>query len=91
MCPQDWKGWDTLRLVKSDEVTQLMKDRHIGDMELKLVIEHGEATGEKLHEPGSNRFLAKVKYWGATYYVEYSPVDGGYNVHTGYLHRSTIV
>ena len=80
-----------IELIKSDAVASLMEQRHILDDDVKQVIYNAEATGEKLYQPEANRYLAKMTLPNVTFYVEYSVSDGGYEVHTTYSHRSTII
>jgi len=78
-------------LVKDERVMALLEERHILDEDVRQVISNAEATGEKLYQPGSERYLAKLKTANATFYVEYSPSVNGYQVHTAYFHRSEIM
>jgi hypothetical protein len=78
------------KIEKSETVRQLMDERHIMDDDLIKVIEHAESTGKKLYEPGTDRLLSKLYIGEAYFYVEYSPVEGGYRIHTAYFHRFTL-
>jgi hypothetical protein len=78
-------------IIKDQRVIALLDERHILDQDVKQTISTAEATGEKLYEPGSERYLAKLKTANATFYVEYSPSGDGYRVHTAYFHRSEIM
>ena len=80
-----------LTLVKDDEVAALLEKRHILDEDIEQVIRNAEESGEKLYQPEGERFLAKAKLSEATFYVEYSPSDAGYVVHSAYAHRSEIM
>jgi len=91
MNPQVDHDFRSIQLAKSDDVAQLMKERHISDTEVKLTIHHGETTGEKLYQMESDRFLSKLKFSGAIFYVEYSPSGDGFTVHTAYAHLSEII
>ena len=82
---------ESIELIKSDAVASLMEQRHILDDDVKQVIANAEATGEKLYQAEGNRYLAKVALPNATFYVEYSVSNGGYEVHTAYSHRSKII
>jgi hypothetical protein len=77
----------SVKLEKSGLVQDLMVARHILDDDLKRVIDHAERTGEKLYQPGTSRFLSKLRVKEAYFYVEYEPVADGYRVHTAYSHR----
>jgi hypothetical protein len=78
---QAWK------LEKAGDTEDLMDARHILDDDVRRVIDHAEKTGQKLYEPGTDRFLSKLRVKEAYFYVEYSPVKGGYKIHAAYTHR----
>ena len=78
------------KLEKSDEVRQLMVDRHILDDDLYQVISYAEETGDKLYREDSERFLAKRKLNTVYFYAEYTPIEGGYQIHNTYSHRFTL-
>lgn len=80
-----------IKLAKSEEVIELLDKRHILDDDLKQVIKHAESSGEKLYQPGSDRLLSKYRVGEICFYVEYSPSDDGYRIHTAYAHRSKII
>jgi hypothetical protein len=78
---QAWK------LEKTGDVGDLMEARHILDDDVRRVIHHAEKTGEKLYEQETNRLLSKLRVREAYFYVEYSPISGGYKIHAAYTHR----
>jgi hypothetical protein len=78
---QAWK------LEKVGDVGDLMDARHILDDDVKRVIDHAEKTGEKLYEPGTKRLLSKLRVQQAYFYVEYSPIPEGFQIHAAYTHR----
>ena len=85
------EGYEPIELQLSDEVRDTMELRHILDEEVKIVIHNAEAKGEKLYQPETNRYLAKMRLSNATFYVEYSVIEGKpYVVHTAYSHRAEI-
>lgn len=80
--------WEEIKLQVSNEVKQLLEERHILGDEVKQVIHHAETGGEKLYLPDKNRYLAKLKIGKATFYVEYSVEDGSYIVRSAYAHKA---
>jgi hypothetical protein len=78
-------------LIKDDEVEALLEKRHILDEDIEQVIKNAEESGAKLYQPDGERTLAKMKLSEATFYVEYSPSDSGYVIHSAYSHRSNII
>ena len=77
---------------KTDEAKNILEIRHVLDAEVEEVIRHAEETGEKLYQPGTNRFLSKKSFSEATIYVEYSIIEEQvYEIRTAYAHRSKIV
>ena len=85
--------WENIRLKRSGEVLRLMAERKLTMDEVKPVIHHAETTGDKLYQPDSDRFLAKLVIGNVTYYVEYSPTEeeNAYTVHTTYYHKTTLL
>jgi hypothetical protein len=78
---QAWK------LEKVGDAGDLMDARHILEEDARRVIDHAEKTGEKLYEPGTDRILSKLRVREAYFYVEYSPISGGFRIHAAYTHR----
>ena len=76
-----------LKLDIPDDVKSLMDDRHVLEEDVRRIIEHAEKTGLKLYQPGTDRFLSKLRIYQAMFYVEYSPVKDAYRIHTAYTHR----
>ena len=74
-------------LEKTDEVADMLDERHIMDEDLKRVIQNAESTGEKLYQTDTDRLLSKLRVGDVTFYVEYSRIDKGYRIHTAYSHR----
>jgi hypothetical protein len=83
-------AYKTIKLIKSERVQQLIEERYLTDADLQMTVHHGETTGEKLYQEGTDRFLARSKYVPIIY-VEYSPYGDAYEVHTAYGHRSKII
>ena len=78
-----------VRLRITGDVGELLESRGIRDEDLKEVIQTAEEQGEKLYMEGENRFLAKLRIEGATFYAEYSKGKRNtYVIHTAYAHRS---
>jgi hypothetical protein len=76
-----------VKLQKTNDVRDLMEDRHILDADLIQVIQHAEKTGEKLYELETDRFLAKLHVKNVYFYAEYSIIEGGFRIHSAYSHR----
>lgn len=83
-------SWEEIKLQISDQVKTLMADRGITDDDIKQVVHQAESTGEKLHQPEANRYLAKSRLGEATVYAEYSVGENDYTIHAAYSHRSKI-
>lgn len=79
-----------MKLEISDEIRSFMQVRHILEEDIKRVIDYAEKTGEKLYQKERNIFLAKLRVKEVYFYAEYSPVEGGFRIHTAYSHRFII-
>jgi hypothetical protein len=82
--PPAAQSWN---LEKSNDVLEILDERHVTDIDLRQVIEYAENTGEKLYQPDTDRVLAKLRIGEVYFYAEYSPVETGYRIHTAYTHR----
>ena len=83
--------YEAIKLQKSEEVSEILESRHILDDEVKMVIQNAESRGEKLYQPETERFLAKLKIAGVTFYAEYLLAgEKTYIVHTAYSHRAEL-
>ena len=79
--------YEQIRLHIPEEVAGLIEERRIGKEDLQKTIHHAETTGEKFIDPSTGRSLASFRPDRVTYWVEYSQVDDGYQVHRAYSHR----
>ncbi len=80
-----------MKLQIGDMVRARMETRHILDDDVKRVIDHAEKTGEKLYQPDNKILLSKLRVNQVYFYVEYSPVEGGFEVYSAYAHRFLLV
>ena len=80
-------SWEQIILSKTDEVDTLLNERGIIDEDLKKVIFQANESGNKLYQDGNDRFLAKARLDKFTVYVEYTPRENEYQIHSGYSHR----
>ncbi|MDT8900690.1 pyridine nucleotide-disulfide oxidoreductase/dicluster-binding protein [Anaeroselena agilis] len=80
-----------IKLIVPADVRRILEDRMILDSDVAQVIAHAEETGDKFADTASGRFLACHRPSAVTYWVEYSPADGGFLVHNAYSHRIEIL
>jgi hypothetical protein len=77
-----------VRIDNADEVSQLLDDRGIKPEDVREAIAAGETTGTKLYcADDDNRFLVRAVLGKFNIYVQYSPGQDGFTVHTAYSHR----
>ncbi len=79
-----------MQLEIAPEVLDRLERRMILLDDVRKAIEHAESTGEKLEDVDAGRFLACHRPAAVTYWVEYSPVPGGFAVHDAYSHRMQV-
>jgi Fe-S oxidoreductase len=72
------------------EVEQQIDERRILKSDLRKVIRHAQATGERFYNPGTGRWLAAYKPVNVTYWAEYSVSDKEVIIHNAYCHRMVI-
>ena len=83
--------WQDIKVVISPEVNRYLEMRHVSEDEVKQVIYHAETTKEKIFQPDSGKFLAKLRIGKATFYVEYYQGTDSFTVQSAYAHKSEIV
>lgn len=77
-------------LFISPQVRRRLEERLIDESSIQTVIAFAEAHNRKLLRPTDNHFIAGYKPGIITYWVEYAPKDGGYEVYNAYSHRISI-
>ena len=86
------ENYQQIKLEISKEVAELMDQRRILTDDLKQVIQHAEASGDKLFHPPSGHYKAAYAPHKVTFWVEYTPTtDEGYVVHNAYAHRMEVI
>jgi len=79
-----------ITLLVDSNTKGVLKARGITEEDIKKVIAHAEKVGEKLYQPGSNRFLAKMLMDQATIYVDYTAEKGAFKVNSSYKHKAVV-
>jgi len=86
--PEEEPGFS---LKLSEEVISKLEDRLILLKDIKAVLRHAEETGENFLNPENGHLLSSLSQHHVTYWVEYQPAEGGYDVFNAYSHRMEIV
>jgi len=81
---------DPIQLILSPEVLQIMEKRMVLAEDIRKVIAHAEATGEKMEDTATGRLLASYRPIAVTYWVEYSVRETGFEIHNVYSHRMEV-
>jgi Fe-S oxidoreductase len=84
-------GAAAMRLVIPVEVRSVLEARLILDDDIRQVIRHAQTTGRRLRHAEAGHCLAYHKIGSVTYWVEYRPADGGFEVLNACSHRMDIV
>lgn len=85
----------SINLALSDEVSEIMKKRHLQQEEIQFAIYYGELENNKMYDPADpGRFLIKCTVGEGLYHAEYivSEESGKkiYNLLTAYACRTRI-
>ena len=84
------KKTDLTPLYMTPEVKATLEQRRILNQDIRAAIAHGEETGKKMRNIDSGHFLVSHRPSMVTFWVEYTVVDTGYQVHNGYCHRMLV-
>ena len=82
---------DPMRIEIPENVRKLMENRMILIDDVRQVISHAEASGEKMLNQETGRQIAHFRPGCVTYWVEYSSQGSGFVVHNAYSHRMLVV
>ena len=80
-----------IKLYISSELKHKINNENILEEDLEAIIEHCENTGRKLLDPKTKHFIGHMKVDNMTFWVEYAPMDGGFEIFNAYGHRMSIV
>jgi glutamate synthase (NADPH) small chain len=83
-------SYQQVRLIIDPNKKQLIEDRRIKEEDIKKTIFHAEQSGQKFIHPGTGHFLAGVRPYFVTVWVEYTPREDGFEIHSAYQHRVKI-
>ena len=81
---------DPIKLIISPEAAQIMEKRMVLAEDIRKVIAHAEATGEKMEDTATGRLRASYRPVAVTYWVEYSVRESGFEIHNVYSHRMEV-
>jgi hypothetical protein len=76
-----------IEVVMSEKTAHLLEERRITLDDIKKTIYHAEKTSEKFVHSTTGHFLAGVRPYFVTFWVEYAKIENRYEVYTGYSHR----
>lgn len=77
-------------LVMSEEVRAKVNKQKILEEDICAVIDYAQATGRKTLDPQTGHYKAYKEIGYITCWVEYSPLEQGYEIHNLYTHRMKI-
>jgi len=78
-------------LLKMDAAVRDRLDRRrILDDDIKRVIHHAETSGNRLVHPEMGHYKASFKPYKTTFWIEYTPLVDGYEIHNAYAHRMEV-
>ena len=72
-------------------VRDRLDQRRILDDDIKRVIEHAQNSGNRLLHPETGHYKASFKPYKTTFWIEYTPLADGYEIHNAYAHRMEVV
>ncbi|MDD3438757.1 MAG: amine oxidase, partial [Clostridiaceae bacterium] len=79
-----------IKLLITPELRQKLHKEMILETDIETVIEHCESTWRKVQIPESGHFFGHLQIGKMTYWVEYLPEDGKFNLINAYCHRMSI-
>lgn len=87
----DGKSYESrFKLFIPDELQDKINRQKILEEDICEVIAHSEENGRRTLNPDNGHYKAYKEIGHITCWVEYTPVDGGYELHNVYTHRMKI-
>jgi Fe-S oxidoreductase len=80
-----------INLTMTPEVRRRIDERRILEDDVSTVIDHAERTGQWFINSASGQYRACLQSGNVTFWVDYTPGDGNFQVHNAYCHRMNIV
>ncbi|MCB6994066.1 NAD(P)-binding protein [bacterium 210820-DFI.6.37] len=77
-------------LIMKDEVREKVNKQKILEEDLSAVIDYAEATGRRTLDPKTGHYKAYKEIGYITCWVEYGPLEEGYEIYNVYTHRMKI-
>ena len=77
-------------LIMEDEVREKVNKQKILEEDICAVIDNAETTGRRTFDPNTGHYKAYKEIGHITCWVEYTPLEQGYEVHNLYTHRMKI-
>lgn len=80
----------SIRLNISPQLREKLSNEMILEDDIETVIRHCESSGKKVYEPESGCFTGHLQIGSMTYWAEYKPAGGGFELVNAYSHRMSI-
>lgn len=84
------EAYEAIMLQIAPEVRRRIDDRRILEDDIRKVIDYAGRTGKwvRNHETGHHRAYCQLE--NVTFWVDYTPAEGGFTIHNAYSHRMKI-
>ena len=79
-----------LKLFISPEVKAVLERRRLKEEDIQKTIWEAEQTGRKFAHHRTGHLLAGARPYFVTVWVEYTPLNDGFEIHSAYQHRVKI-
>jgi glutamate synthase (NADPH) small chain len=79
-----------INLIIAPEIKAVLEKRRLGDEDIQKTLFEAEKTGNKFVHPDSSHFLAGMRQDAVSVWVEYSPREDGFEIHSAYQYRLTV-
>jgi hypothetical protein len=84
------EAYEQVTLIIGPQAAGQMERRRVLERDVRQVVEYAERTGKRLKHGKKGTFLASHKPGAVTFWVEYMPKGGAYEVLSAYSHRMEI-
>lgn len=79
-----------LKIIIEDGLRRKLSDSYILEKEIAQTIAYSETEGQRITQPDTGHIFGHLRIGYLTYWVEYQPIDDGFQLINAYSHRMTI-
>ncbi len=87
---KEMEEFEAITIQMSPEVRRKIDNRRILEDDIRKVVDYAERTGKRILNRETGSYRAYCQLENVTFWVDYTPEEGGFTIHNAYSHRLKI-